>query len=377
MKTLIRLIILLFLTSFVTASVAEEKVKIAAISSDADHISSGVPKDILAARLAVEEINRQGGILDKQVELIELNNKNTPLGSRLAAQKAIQADVTAVLGPFYSSHALQAADVLQKAGIPMILSMSTNQEVTRTGNYIFRVCFTDQFQGEALAKFAWNNLNSKTAVVLTCTEEIYSIELSKIFVDRFTEKGGNILWQGGYLNDATDFKGLLKKVKRLKPDIVFLPGYESASGFIIKQARNMGIHTTFLGGDAWSENMHQFAGEAIEGSYYSAHWDVGSQNKITREFVRRYNSDYTKEEIISFGLVRDTVFLLADATERSGSLDRSLIRDALAATKDFHGVTGDITMDENGDTLKPVIVLRFENGTSVSVQIINPADSKE
>ena len=377
MNYLIRLIVLSFLLLPIAAAGNEEKVKIAVIFGDAAYTSSGIQEGLLAARLSVEELNRQGGILGKQVELIELDNKTTPLGSRFAAQKAVQTDVAAVLGPFSSSHALLAAAVLQESGIPMILSMSTNGEVTKIGDYIFRVCYTDPFQGEALAKFALDELKAKTAVVLNCTGEIYSIELAKIFIDRFTEKGGNILWQGRYLSEATDFKDLLEKIKTLRPDVVFLPGYDSSSGFIIKQARNMGISVTFFGGDAWSEKMYQYGGEAIEDSYYSSHWDIGSKSKISQEFVKQYINDYKKEEIIPFGLVRDALFLLAEAVKRADSRDRSLIRRELAATKNFHGVTGDITMDENGDPLKPIVIFRFENGTSVSVKTINPSNSTE
>jgi len=372
MNFIIRLIALACLFLPVTASGVEEKAKVAVIFGEGAYTSSGVKEDLLSARLAVEELNRQGGLLGKQVELIELDNKNIPLGSRLAAQKAVQAGVIAVLGPFSSSHALLAGEILQEAKIPMISSMSTNEKVTSTGDYIFRICFTDPFQGEVLAKFAVQDLKVKTAVVLTCTGEKYSIGLAQIFSNRFLEKGGKILWEGGYLLNSTDFKELLEKVKIIKPDLVFLPGYDNASGFIIKQARKIGISAMFLGGDAWSDRMYKYGGEAIEGSYHSGHWDINSSNKISQEFVKRYNRDYKGEEIVSLGLVHDAVFLLADAADRAKSLDTSLIRDALAATKDFHGITGDITMDKNRDPLKPVVIIKFENGGSVCVKTIYP-----
>jgi branched-chain amino acid transport system substrate-binding protein len=372
MKLRIRLIALAILLLPIAATAADEKVKIAVIFGDAGYISTGIQRDLLSARLAVEQLNHQGGIMGRQVELIELDNKNTPLGSKSAAQLAVQAGVIGVLGPFSSSHSLLAAPVLQDSGIPMILARSTNPELTEVGDYIFRVCSTDSFQGEVLAKFAADDLKAKTAVVLTCTSEKYSIGLGQIFAERFKEKGRKVLWEGGYLHNSTDFKETLDKVKDLQPDLVFLPDYDNTSGFIIKQARKMGIAAVFIGPDAWSDSLYKYGGETVEGSYYSGDWYINSQSRISREFVKLYDRDYKGEEIISFGLMHDAVFLLADAVKRANSLEPALIRDAMANTKDFHGVTGDISIDRKRNPLKPVVIFKFEKGTSVYVKTIYP-----
>lgn len=372
MNRIILLIALVIVFLSITTGATEEKVKIAVIFGQAAYTSSGIKEDLLAARFAVEDLNRQGGLLGRQVELIELDNKNTPLGSRQAAKQAVEAGVIAVLGPFSSSHTLLAAPVLQEAKIPLISATSTNPAVTLVGDYIFRICFTDEIQGEFLSEFAVEELKAKTAVVITCEGEIYSIELGRIFSERFMMKGGKVLWKGGYLINSTDFKEILSKVKELQPDLVFLPGYDNTVGFIIKQARQMGTSAVFLGGDSWSDRFYQFGGDSVEGGYYSAHWDINSQNEISREFINRYKQDFKSSEIFSFGLIHDSVFFLADAVGRAKSLSPSLIRDALAATKDFHGITGDITMDKDRNPLKPVYILKFENGGSFCVKTYYP-----
>ena len=349
-----------------------EKVKVAVIYGDVTYSASGTKYDLEGVRLAVEDLNQHGGLLGRQVELIEFDNHGTAIGSRLAASKAVEAGVTAVIGPHSSSHALAAAPVLQEAGIPMITTWATNPEVTLVGSYIFRVCFTDSFQGMIMADFALQDLNAQTAVVLTCTEEKYSLGLAKIFISRLRQKGGTILWEGDYLRESSDFRVLLEKVKELAPDVIFLPGYHSDSGYIIKQARNMGLTATFLGGDSWSINMYTFGGDTIEGSYYSTHWDPTAPNQRSQEFVKRYEAKYPIDDINFFGLAHDAVFLLADAVNRAKSLDPSMIRDALNATENFPGLTGDITIDENGDPLKPLVISRFENGASVYIKTVKP-----
>jgi branched-chain amino acid transport system substrate-binding protein len=373
MKFFIKSIALLILFLPIAATSGnEQKVKVGLIFGETRYSSKGPMLDVLSARLAVEELNSQGGLLGRQVELVELDNKNTPLGSRAAAQKAVKEGVLAVIGPTASSHALLAAQVLQEAKIPMISYFSTNPEVTQTGDYIFRTCFTDRLQSEILAKFAIQDLRAKTAVVLTCSGEKYSIGLSKSFTEYFKRNGGVILWQGDYVNEATEFKELLEKVKVLKPDIIFLSGYDRASGFIIKEARNLGISVTFLGGDAWSNSLYQYGGKAIEGSYYTGHWSLSSETKISREFVNKYKGKYPDDEIVNFGIMHDAIFLLADAVNRARSLDRAQIRDALAHTKNFIGVTGNITMDKNRDPRKPVAIFKFENGSSIYIKTIYP-----
>ncbi|MBU3917875.1 ABC transporter substrate-binding protein, partial [bacterium] len=217
----------------------------------------------MATRFAIDEINEKGGWFGKRIELLEFDNESTPLGSKNAAKKAIQENVSAVIGASWSSNSLAAAPVLQQAGIPMITPASTNPKVTTVGHCIFRIPFLDSFQGVVMADFAIFELKAKTASILINVDNQYSTGLAEIFINRFKEQGGKILSKGNYLQDAANFTPLLKQVKELNPEVTFVPGYPRDSALIIKQARKMAVTTIFLGGDGWSDRMYEYAGEEL------------------------------------------------------------------------------------------------------------------
>lgn len=346
---------------------AAEPVRLAAILAKTGIAAVSNASYLSMVEPAVEEINTRGGLLGHPVELLILDNKSTPIGSKQAAEEAVQLQVTAVIGAVWSGHSLAAAPILQKAGIPMISPVSTHPDLTRIGNYIFRVCFTDAFQGKIMARFAYNELRAGTAVILTIINEEYSLILGKFFADSFKKHGGKILMETGYTGKAVDFKNILEKVKTLGPDVVFIPGYERDSGLLIRQAHSMGIRTVFLGGDGWSDKIYDYGGSAADGNYYSTHWhpDIPSASNIRLKnlFRARYGT-----EIPDTGapLEYDAFMLLADAVSRAGSSDRAEIRKALAETKGFQGATGSITFDENRDPLnKDAVIMKLEKGKSV------------
>jgi len=352
---------------------AAEPVTIAAIFAKTGIAAASNADTLAGVELAVEEINRQGGVLGRPLKLIVLDNRSTPIGSSIAAKEAVQLQPMAVIGADWSSHSLAMAPVLQEAGIPMISPGSTNPKVTHIGNYIFRVCFLDSFQGKAMARFAYDELGARKAVILKNIDEEYCLMLAEFFLDAFKANGGHILWDGYYRGKAVDFEILLKKVKTLQPDVVYVPGYERDSGLLIRQAVSMGIKTTFLGGDGW-DKIFQYGKEAVEGGLYSAHWhpEVPSEksihiNKIFKQrYGKRITSDFT-------ALAYDATTLLADAVERAGVWDRAKIRDALSTTTDFEGVTGIISFDENGDPRnKDVVIIKIENGKPVYFKTMKP-----
>ncbi len=354
-----------------------EPVRIAAIFPETgEAVQSaigGVSPELLGTRQAVKELNRQGGLLGKQLLLIEYDNKSTALGSKTAALQAIKDGVIAVIGSSWSSLSLGMAPVLQAARIPMIAPISTSPEVTLVGNYIFRACFIDTFQGSVMADFARTDLRARTAVVFTNTGEVYCMDLAKFFISQFTRGGGKILWEGDYLADATDFTPLLKKLQHLNPDVIFLPGMPRDSGFIIKQARKMGITTKFLGGDGWGGEMYDYGGKMIEGNYFCAHWHTQSSGEKSRLFVKASQDLYGPDMFQGIALSYDAVMLLADAVKRARSIEPAKIKDALADTKAFTGITGEITFDENRNPInKSAVILKFENGATRYVKTINP-----
>jgi len=328
---------------------------------------------ISMVQLAVEDINLSGGINGRPIQLVLLDNQSTPIGSTIAAEEAIRLGVTAVIGAHWSSHSLAMAPILQKAGIPMISPGSTNPNVTLVGSYIFRACFLDSFQGKAMARFAHEELNAKTAAILRNIDEQYSVTLAEFFKESFSDLGGKVLFDSGYRGKAVDFANLIVKIKNCTPDVVYLPGYTRDSGLIIKQARSMGVKTTFLGGDAWDE-IERYAGDNIEGSYQSAPWhpDVPfPESKILQKlYKRKYHKPISN---MSAPLAYDAVHLLANAIVKAGTTNRKAIRDALAETVGFHGATGIITFDKNGDPEnKEVIIIKFHDGKRIFHKIIKP-----
>lgn len=324
---------------------------------------------LIGIRHAVADLNKQGGLLGRQIELLEFDNKSMAIGAKIAAENAVKAGVVAILGDIWSSHSLAVAPVAQAAKIPMISPISTNPKVTLVGDYIFRVCFIDSFQGVVMANFAIDDLNAKTAVILTNTTEAYSMGLADFFKKKFKQKGGHILWEGDYLSKTTDFKILLKKIKGYNPNVVFTPGKARASSYIINQSREMGINTIFIGGDAWFESMWKYGGDAVEGSYYSSHWHPDTANNLSKKFIRDHN--YTSANV-GTPLGYDAAMLLADAIRRANSFDPTQIRNALATTKNYKGLTGTISLDENGDPIKSAVILKFENRKIVYHKTVEP-----
>ncbi|MBW2492334.1 MAG: ABC transporter substrate-binding protein [Deltaproteobacteria bacterium] len=373
MRKISAICILALLGLFSHPATAAEPIKIAAIFAKTGIAAVQNAAYIQIIELAVEEINNQGGVLGRPVKLIVLDNKSTPIGSTLAAKEAVRLQVTAVIGSGLSSHSLAVAPILQQEGIPMITPVSTNPKVTRMGNYIFRVCFIDSFQGAAMAKFAYADLKTRTAVVLRNIDEAYCVTLGEYFISEFKRYGGKVLLDGNYRGKAVDFSDLLKNVKMLKPDAVYIPGYTRDSGLIIKQAVSMGIKATFLGGDAWAE-IFKYAGTAANGSYHSAPWHPDVQFKTSIHLKNTYYQKYKKQIInTSQPLSYDATIVMVDAIRRANSLDKAKIRDALAQTTDFQGATGNITFDEYGDPLgKEVIILKLENGRRVYFKAIKP-----
>ncbi len=308
--------------------------------------------------------------MGKKIKLLEFDNYSEPIQSKLAAKKAVRAKVTAVIGASWSSHSIAMAPVLEKAKIPMISPDSTNPKVTRLGKYIFRACFIDPFQGEVLAKFVRQEFHTESTVMVTDIASAYSMGLSEAFRKSFERLGGEILAELEYKKDLGDFSELLTRAKELNPDVLFVSGHDE-SGFIVKQAQDHRINSTMIGGDGWG--FRQFlsnGGQELKLGSYTTHWSKDVDTPKSREFVERYRKKY---EINDFAAnVYDAVMLLADAIRRAGSLDRTKIRDALAKTRDFQGISGNITFDEHGDPVKSAVIMKITDGTPRYYKIVNP-----
>ena len=355
------------------SSMASEPINVGMVFSTTGVAAAHNAPLIEMVKLAADEINNEGGLLGHHVKLILLDNKSTPIGSREAGEKAVALNTTAVIGAHWSSHSLSLAPILQEAGIPMISPGSTNPKVTKIGDYIFRVCFLDSFQGEAMAKFAYTDLGAESAVVLRNIDEAYSTMLAEFFVNAFKRFGGQVFYDGNYRGKAVDFSDVLKKTAELDPDVVYIPGYTRDSGLIIKQAKSFGVKATFLGGDAWDE-IYKVAGEAANGNYHSAPWHPDVPLQKSKHLKKIYRQKYNRDiENMSAPLAYDAFMILANAIKRAGTLNGLELRDTIAKTKEFNGATGIFSFDKNGDPQgKEIIILKLEKGRPIYYKAISP-----
>ena len=327
-----------------------------------------------AIDLAVDAVNGGGGVLGKRVRVVvEDDQGRAQEAQRVVAKLISQDNVIAVLGGVASSNSLAAAPVAQQKRIPMISPSSTNAKVTQVGDYIFRVCFIDPFQGFAMAKFAAGTLKGKNAAVLRDITSDYSIGLADAFSESFKKMGGSVLLDETYGRGDTDFIAQLTKIKSANPDVIFVPGYYTEAGLIAIQAKRMGLAAPMLGADGWdSPKLVAVGGDSLNGSYYSHHYSVDDPSPENHDFVAKYRERYRQDPDALAALAFDSANLLFDAIRRANSTDPSKIREALAQTKDFQGITGRITLDKDRNAVKPAVVLQVKDGKIVHVETVTP-----
>ncbi len=313
--------------------------------------------------LAVDEINAGGGVNGKKIELVIEDDQGRPEQAKTVVSKLISQDkVQAVLGEVASTNSLAAAPVAQEAKIPMISPSSTNPKVTETGDYVSRVCFIDPFQGSVMAKFAANTLKAKTAAILGDVNSDYSKGLTQFFEEEFTKLGGKVLAKEAYTQTDPDFKGQLTKIRNLKPDVIYIPGYYGQVGIIAKQARELDMNMPLLGGDGWdSPELWKLGGAALKNTYISNHYSAENPAPEIQNFVKAYKAKFNVEPDSLAALAYDAAKVLADAIKRAGGAgDSAKLKDAINSTKDFAGVTGKITLDKERNAVKPAVVLELD-----------------
>ena len=324
--------------------------------------------------LAIEEANAQGGVKGKKLAVRVYDSQGKPEEAAQAATRLISQDkVLVLLGEAASSNSLAMADKAQAAGVPMITPSSTNPAVTKKGDYIFRVCFIDPFQGYVMAKFARSHLKLNRVAVLQDNKSAYSVGLTDVFSRKFSEMGGAIAGNESYSKGDTDFRAQLTSIKKMKPDGLFVPGYYTDVGIIARQARELGLTVPLLGGDGWeSDKLFELGGEAIEGSYYSNHYSVDNPDARVQGFINKYKATYGGVPDSVAALAYDAAWLAIDAMKRAPDLSGASIRDAIASTKNFPGVAGTINLDQNRDAVKQAVILKVEGGKTKFVTTIEP-----
>jgi branched-chain amino acid transport system substrate-binding protein len=325
--------------------------------------------------LAIDDLNAAGDVLGKKLELHMEDDQSQAGQPATVVRKLISRDgVVAILGEVASSRSLEAAPICQENKIPMISPSSTNPKVTEVGDFIFRVCFLDSFQGgKVLAGFASDTLKAKSVAVLKDVKSDYSIGLAKFFEDGFSPSSGKIVAEQNYSSGDKDFSAELTAIKAANPDAIFVPGYYTEVGLIALQAKQLGINAPLFGGDGWESSvLTSIGGAALEGDYFSTHLAPDEDTPQVKNFVDKFRAKYGETPDSMAALGYDSAMILADAMKRAGSTDGAKVRDALAATKDFPGVTGTITIDANRNASKPAVILTIKNGQFKYVETIAP-----
>jgi branched-chain amino acid transport system substrate-binding protein len=328
----------------------------------------------LGTRLAIDEINAAGGVLDKPIQLITEDTQSKAGESATVVRRLISRNrVVAVLGEVASSRSMEAAPICQQQRIPMISPSSTNVRLTQLGDYIFRVCFTDAFQGRLLANFAERTLQVNNVAMLTDVKSDYSVGLSRDFKAPFIELGGRIVTEQSYSGGDRDFKAQLTAIRAANPEAIFIPGYYTEVGLIAQQARQLGINIPLFGGDGWeSSKLIEIGGKSLEGTYFSTHFSPEDERPEAVNFVAKFQAQYGRTPDAMAALGYDSALILADAIRRAGNTEPQALRDAIAETRDFPAVTGRITLDENRNASKSAVILTVRDGQFRYVETIEP-----
>jgi len=309
------------------------------------------------------------------LDVVIEDDQGSPERAATLASKLINRDkVVAVIAGGASGNSLAAAPRAQALKIPFISPSSTDPAVTRTGDYIFRVCFIDAFQGEVMAKFAADALKAKKAAIMVDFNNPYSRGLSEFFELSFTKLGGEIVSKQSYAQGDPDYKGQLSTIQTANPDVIYIPGYYGDVTIIAKQARQLGLNQPLLGGDGWdAPELWQLGGDALNNSYITSHYSAGDPSPSIQKFVHDYKQLYGNlEPDAHAALAYDAMNVVADAIRRAGTTDGTKLRDALAQTKNFAGVTGVISMNADRDAVKPAVVLKLEDGRRIYQETIQP-----
>lgn len=333
-------------------------------------------------KLAYDEINKSGGVLGKQIKLVEVDNKSDTSEAANAASKLATRDkVLAILGPATSGNTKSAIPVATQNKVPLITASATADDITVDSNgkvrdFIFKTCFNDSFQGVVMADFAYKDKGFKNAALLIDNASDYSKGLAKNFKETFKKLGGNVVTEQAYQSKDTDFKAVLTKIKGSNADVIYLPGYYDEVSLILKQAKELQMDLPVLGGDGYDSPKVTDVSqkEGLSNIYFTNHYSVKDTSAEVTKFRDSFKAKYNKEPDSFNALGYDMACLVADGIKRAKTLDRAKLKEALASTKDFDGVTGKISIDKNHNPLKSITILQVKNGEQTFVKKLLPDD---
>jgi branched-chain amino acid transport system substrate-binding protein len=328
--------------------------------------------------LAEEEINAQGGLKlgSKQlkVKFIIEDDENKPETTATVFQKLINQDkVVAIIGSQSSKCSNAGAPIAESAKIPQISPWSTNPNVTKGRKYVFRACFIDPFQGKVVARLTREKFKAKTAAVMYDVASDYNKGIAEVFKTEFTKAGGTIVAFETYNTKDTDFSAQLTKIKGTNPEVLFLPNYFNEVPLQVQQARKLGVTAKIIGSDSWDNpELLNLGGDVMEDSYFTNHYSPDVDSSVAKGFISKYQRKFKNVPDAAAALTYDAAYLLFQAVEKAGKANSQAIRDAVAATSGFKGVTGEITYSGSGDPIKGAVIIRVENGKFIFDSAVNP-----
>lgn len=372
-------IIILVTLLFSFSNVFAAEIKIGGVAPLTGHVATYGISTKNAATLAFDAVNAEGGVdiggTKYLINYIVEDDQGTPEIAANAFRKLIDQDeVVAIIGTVTSNCTLAGAPIAQDAGIPTISPTSTAVQVTLTGDYIFRACFLDPFQGAVVASFSYNDLNARTAAVIFDNANDYTKGLAEAFRDSFEALGGEMVAYESFTEESktVDYSAQLTNIKAANPDVLFVDAYYAAAAMIANQARDLGITAPFVGADGWdSAQFTILGGEAVEGGHFCNHYSPEDPRPVVQDFVKEYAEKYGETPDALATLAYDAALILIDSLERAGSMDGATIRDAISAT-DLECVSGQITFNEVGDPNKKAAIIKVENGKFVFQKFVQP-----
>ena len=374
MKKLISIILASILWAGCTKKTNDNEILLGSYSSNTGATAAFGVFQKRGIDMAVEEINAKGGINGKKIKHINYDNKSEADETLAVVNRLISQDnVLAIVGEATSGRSKIGAQVAQQNKVVMLSSSATNPDVTKVGNYIFRACFIDPFQGFVMSKFATENLKAKTAAIMRDVKNDYSVGLSDVFITEFKKMGGTIVADISYQEGDVDFKSQLTSIKGKNPDVIFIPGYYNEVALVAKQHKELGMKAPLLGGDGWSSpDLYKIAKEAINGHYFSNHYTTESKDPKTVEFVKNFRDKFKEDADVMAALAYDATYMMAEAMTKANPLDREHIREELSKIKDFYGATGKMSMNENRDAVKSAVVVQVQGDQYKFITSVNP-----
>ena len=316
------------------------------------------------ANLAIDEINKNGGILGKKVEYITLDTKGDSTEAVMAYNKLIDRGVSAIIGEITSKPSLAVAEIAAQDNMPMITPTGTQVDITEAGPSIFRVCFTNPYQGKVLAVLAKERLNADTAAIMINNSSDYSDGIAKAFIEQADILGIKITAKEGYADGDKDFRAQLTKIAAEQPDVLLVPEYYEQASLIATQAREVGVKAVFIGSDGWdgiTKTLDSSSYNAIENSYFTNHFSMQDTAPKIQNFLKSYKDTYNEDPSAFSALGYDAVYMVKKAVENAGSTDKEAVVDALKNIE-YDGITGYLTFDEHNNPVKAVTILKITNG---------------